>query len=144
MSLPEITLLDDNSDSSTSTATTTVHKIFDWDFEAGDFKLKDGKLVEVTGIDYVKLWIKKALLSSKGSLIYVNTNYGSEHMTLFGSNLKAAFLQSEYERLITEALIQNDAISQIDNFGFAQIGSRLEVSFDVQSIYGTTREAVTV
>jgi hypothetical protein len=122
----------------------TVHRTFDWDFEAGDFKRTDGKLVELTGIDYLKVWINKALRTIRNTLIYVGENYGSEHQSLIGGNFKPDFLRSEMERTIREALLENDAISQVDNFTFAQSGARMEISFTVNSIFGTTVGAVTV
>jgi hypothetical protein len=142
MSLPEIAQLEYSE--ATEAGSAAVHKTFDWDFEANDFKRKDGKLVEVTGLDYVKIWIKKALLSKKQSLIYSQTNYGSEHMTLIGSDHNPAFLQSEYERMIQEALLQNDAITVVSNFTFTQSGSGLQIEFEAISIYGTVQEGVVV
>ncbi|MEK5060475.1 hypothetical protein BK126_04405 [Paenibacillus sp. FSL H7-0326] len=146
MSLPEITQLELNeSNTSSTSASSAVHKTYDWDFDAGDFKLKDGKIVEVTGLDYVKIWIKKALLSWGKSYIYKDTDYGSEHMELLGATkLKPVYLYSEFERLIKEALLINDALLSVENFHFEQTASRLLITFNVQSIYGSVEEEVYV
>ncbi|MFI8716224.1 DUF2634 domain-containing protein [Brevibacillus brevis] len=121
-----------------------VHKTFLWDFEAGDFVLKDGKLIELTGLEYLKVWIEKILRTVKDTLIYAGTGYGSEHHSLIGQNFHPDFSRSEYERMITEALLQNDAITRVDNFSFTQTGSRLVISVEVSSIYGTVERTVNV
>jgi hypothetical protein len=122
---------------------TTVHKTFAWDFVADDFKLRDGKLIVLTGLEYLKVWIQKAIRTIKDTLTYEGTEYGSGHDSLIGSNFNPAFAQSEYARMIRECLLQNDAITRVDNFTFSQSGARLTISFEVQSIYGTLREEVT-
>ncbi|MED4599864.1 DUF2634 domain-containing protein [Paenibacillus validus] len=140
--LPKIAQLE--YDSSDTAPSTTVHKTYDWDFDAGDFRLSDGKMIELTGAEYLKVWIQKALRSAKDSLIYAGTGFGSEHHSLIGKSFNPAFSQAEYERMIRETLLGNDAISRVDNFAFSQTGSRLTISFDVQSIYGTQGEEVTI
>jgi len=145
MSLPQIAQLEfPASEIAQQTTSRTVHRTFKWDYETGDFVLKDGKLVEVSGIEYVEEWVKKALNTVKDSLIYTGTGYGSEHYSLIGKNFHPDFSRAEYERMLSEALMINDAITQVTNFAFSQEGERLIIEFEVGSIYGTTREAVTV
>ena len=129
--LPKIAQLefDDAPAASTSTA---VHKTYDWDFDAGDFRLRDGRVVEVEGLAYLRIWIQKAILSYQ------------DIQTLIGYNLHPDYTRAEIERMITEVLLQNEAVTSVENFAFAQEGARLTVSFDVMSIFGSTREAVTV
>lgn len=124
-------------------AITSVHKTFDWDFDAGDFKLVDGRPVEVTGLDYVKIWTRKALLTVKDRFpIYAGTDYGSSHHDLIGLTVNWDFVKSEYERTIREALLLNDAITYAENFAFTQEGSKLTISFDLGSIYGSLAQEV--
>lgn len=145
MSLPQIAQLEmPEAEITQQTIPQTVHKTFLWDFQAGDFAFKDGKLIEVTGIEYVKSWIDKALRTVKDTLIYEGTGYGSTHHSLIGQNFHPDFSRAEYERMIREALLQNDAITQVDNFSFSQDGSRITIDFYVSSIYGTTDEVVTI
>jgi len=141
--LPNIALLEfENAAAVTDPA--VVHKTYAWDFESGDFKQVDGRLIEVTGLEYLQVWIRKALMTSRDNSIYYGTSYGSEHYSLIGKNLHPDYSRSEYERMIREVLLDNDAISQVDNFAFAQEGSKLIVSFDVASIYGLSTEAVNI
>ncbi|QQE75224.1 DUF2634 domain-containing protein [Brevibacillus composti] len=145
MTLPQVAQLEiPEANLIQQTSHETVHKTFLWDFAKGDFVLRDGHLVEVTGIEYVKVWVEKALHTMKDSLIYEGTGFGSEHHTLIGQNFHPDFSKAEYERMIREALLQNSAITKVDNFSFDQSGSGLTISFDVVSIFGTTQGAVTV
>jgi len=139
VSLPAIAKLELRDDTNRLTSE-TVHKTYAWDFEKGDFILCDGKLIELTGLDYIKVWIQKAIRTVFNSKIYVGTNYGSEHHSLIGRSFNPSFSQSEYERMIREAMMQNDAITSVSNFSFHQSASKLNIEFDVQSIYGSTRE----
>lgn len=142
MSLPTIAQLEFDDES--PSISDTVHNTFAWDFETGDFKLQDGKLIELTGIEYLKVWIAKTLHTVINTLIYKGTDYGSEHHSLIGRNFNPLFAKSEYERMIREALKQNEAITNVDKFSFTQSGSRLIISFNVQSIYGETDGQVMV
>ena len=128
----------------TSLISGVVHSTFDWDFELGDFRLRNGKLQQLQGIEYLKLWIRKAVSTVRNSGIYKDTIYGSEHHFLVGTAFKLSFVKSEYERMIREALLLNEAITNVTNFSFNQTGSRMVIFFDVISIYGATREDVIV
>ncbi|HZG79956.1 MAG TPA: DUF2634 domain-containing protein [Brevibacillus sp.] len=145
MSLPQIAQLEiPQSQIAQQANPQTVHKTFLWDFEKGDFVLKDGKLIEVVGLEYLKIWIEKALRTVKDSLIYVRTGYGSGHHSLIGRNFHPDFSRAEYERMIREALMQNNSIIQVSNFAFSQNGEKLTIAFDVIGIYGPMRREVTV
>lgn len=121
-----------------------AHHTFAWDFTTGDFMLTDGKLIPLTGLEYVKGWIQKCLHTILNSLIYVGTDYGSEHHVLIGRNFHPEFSRAEYERMIREALLKNDAIKQVDHFVFSQDGAKLTIQFVVESSYGQVREGVTI
>ena len=40
-----------------------------FDFDTGDFVVRDGKLIECDGIDAVKVWIETILRTEKGRLV---------------------------------------------------------------------------
>jgi hypothetical protein len=143
--LPQLAQLEIGTDEVTDQVETEdVHATFDWDFTKGDFKLKDGKLVRLTGVEYLKVWIQKALRTVKDSLIYKGTDYGSGHHSLIGTTFKPSFTKEEYKRYIKEALLSNSAITNVSNFTFSQTGSRMVIGFDVTSIYGVTGEDVVI
>ena len=41
-------------------------KTYLFDFDKGDFVIRDGKLVECDGVDAIKVWIEKILRTEKG------------------------------------------------------------------------------
>jgi hypothetical protein len=143
VSLPQIATLEFNVETDIQTSSrATVHKTFDWDFELEDFKLKDGKLVEVFGLAYLKIWIRKALMTVKDTLIYEGKSFGSDHFTLIGTTFHTGYKQAEMERMIRECLLQNDAITSVDAFDFEQDGDLLTIRFNVISIYGATEVTI--
>lgn len=147
MSLPQIAQLeftDAELQEATGERETRLYKTFKWDFEIGDFVLRDGKVTTLTELDYLSVWIQKVLRTRRNTLIYRNTNYGSDHYTLIGQNFTQDFAQAELERMITEALLENTAITGVSGFEYTQEGSKLSVHFVVSSIFGTTQEEVIV
>ena len=136
--LPQISKLEFNNDEIIESS--VVHKSFLWDFETGDFVLKDGRLVEVEGLDYIKVWIEKVLRTRMGTLIY--ESYGSEHHGLIGRVLDRDLIKSELERTVREALIINDAIRSVFNFVFIYEEELLIIKFNVATIYGNTEVVI--
>ena len=118
----------------------TTHSTFQWDFEKGDFVLKDGKLVKIEGLEYIKVWINKVLRTEFGTLIY--ENYGSQHHGLIGRVLDRDFIKSELQRTIREALLQNEAITSVTNFEFQLEEAMLTINLTVATIYGSTEVMV--
>lgn len=130
--LPQITKLEFKNE--TVELNLTSHKTFLWDFNIGDFVIKDGKLVVVEGIDYIKIWIEKALRTKANTSVY--TNYGSEHHNLIGKVFDREFTNAELERTIREALLKNNAITNAYNFKFQLDEDLLNIEFTVSTIYG--------
>lgn len=57
----------------------TGGKSYLYDFEKGDFVIRDGKLIECDGIEALKVWIEKILRTEKGRYqIYDGTSYGCQ------------------------------------------------------------------
>ena len=84
-------------------------KTFLFDFNIGDFALRDGKLIECDGIDAIKVWIEKILRTEKDRYkIYDNTEYGCHLEDLIiGNSYTAEFIEAELKREIEDALKQN-------------------------------------
>lgn len=82
-------------------------KEYAWDFEKLDFKLKDGKMYLVEGIEAVKIWIWKLFMSTRYREVIFNWDYGSELENLIGQGYTQGYLNSEAERYVREALEYN-------------------------------------
>lgn len=61
-------------------------------------------------------------------------NYGVELVDLIGQ--PKDFVMSEVKRRITEALIQDDRITSVDNWEFESTKKSLIVTFTIRSVYG--------
>ncbi len=112
------------------------HSTFKWDFRSGEFRTVDGKLQEVTELDYIMIWIEKILRTRVGFDIY--SSYGSGHHNLIGSVYDRDFVQAEVTRMIREALLINDAILEIGEVDVDFEGSELTMKLDAMTIYGHT------
>lgn len=111
-------------------------KSFLFDFDTGDFVVRDGKLIECDGIEAVKVWIEKILRTEKGRFkIYDNTEYGAKLEDLIiGNSYSVAFIESELKREIEDALLQNPQIRSVSNIqitrGINSLTVELEVTLD--------------
>ena len=119
----------------TNAKTVMSGKSFLFDFTAGDFIIRDGKLVECKGIDAIKVWIEKILRTEKGRFrIYNDTDYGCRiEDLLVGSNYPVEFIEAELKREIEDALKQNLNILSVSNFNIERSASRITVSMEVET-----------
>ncbi|HBH0723061.1 TPA: DUF2634 domain-containing protein [Clostridioides difficile] len=69
-------------------------------------------------------------------LIY-SRNYGVELNDLIGEPI--SYVIPELERRITEALIQDDRIENVDNFEFQNIKGKVQCRFSVHTKYGNIK-----
>lgn len=111
-------------------------KTFLFDFKQGDFLIKDGRLIEVDGVEAIKVWIEKILRTEKFKFkIYEEDGideYGIIIKRLIqGKKVPQFFLQSELKREIEETLQKHIEIDRIDNFRTAQDQTTLIIYFTV-------------
>ena len=104
-----------------------------FDFENGDFVVRDGKLIECDGIDAIKVWIEKILRTEKGRYpIYDNTEYGCHLEDLIiGNSYTAEFIEAELKREIEDALKQNSRITSVTNFKISRNKNAITVTLEV-------------
>ena len=126
--------------------TAAVGKSFLFDFTAGEFVIRDGKLVECDGMEAIKTWIEKILRTEKGRFaIYSGTDYGCHLEDLIvGSNFSAAFIESELKREVADSLLQNPQITGISNFEIMRGTNSITVSMEVNTSYDTGANTVAV
>ncbi|WP_297422082.1 DUF2634 domain-containing protein [Clostridium sp.] len=133
---------------STNTTVTSSGKSPSFDFETGDFIVKDGKVATVTRLEAVKLWIQKTLKTEKNKYKIYNTNnvekYGVSLLEIITSKQPLSYIQAQVQTIVTEALIKNSDIKSVTNFVFERDKRLLNVSFDVNTIYGSTNESVVI
>ena len=65
-------------------------------------------------------------------------SYGVDWRDLLGQDPE--YIRPEMKRMIQETLLEDDRISEVDNFSFEFSGNVCRCTFDVVSIFGITRE----
>lgn len=125
--------------------TTNYGKSLLFDFTIGDFVVKDGEIQTVEGIEELKQWVKKILITEKNKYkIYEkvgdeDNEYGVSFYEILYSNYPP-FINAEIQREVTEVLLKNSEIINVYDFNFIRDKRALTVSFTVESIYGTISE----
>lgn len=105
-------------------------KSFLFDFDAGEFALRDGKFVSIEGADVIKQWVHSTLKTEKYRyLIY--QNHGIELESLVERQLSYKLFTVEVERAVREALEVHDQIKSVTDFSFERLKGGLKVTFTV-------------
>jgi hypothetical protein len=125
------------------TEQTTKLGSFLFDFKTGQFVTRDGKLVQVDGIEAIKVWVQKVLRTEKDKFkAYENAEYGINLEDLIiGYSLPISFVESEISREITEALTKHSQIEDIVDFEIERNNSTLNVTFRVVLLDGDSFES---
>ena len=109
-------------------------KSFLFDFNKGDFIYRNGNLVEVSGIEALKIWIEKIIRTERFKFnIYEDVSYGVTIQDLIGSSLPEGFVESELKRELSESILTNPFIDDLLNWEFISEGSTLTIKFDVET-----------
>lgn len=107
-----------------------------WDFAANAPVYQDGKPLEVTGLEAVKVWIWKALHTERYRWDAYTWDYGNELTGLIGSDLSEELKQAEAVRYVREALeicLYVERVEQTDvTFG----DGSMHITCRVQTEYG--------
>lgn len=131
----------------TQTEISNGTKTYLFDFDKGDFVIRDGKLIECDGVEAIKVWIEKILRTEKGRFkIYDNTEYGCHLEDLIiGNSYTMEFIEAELKREIEEALLQHPKIQSINSFVLSRNSNSITVEMEVyMSDAGANTITVTV
>lgn len=118
-----------------------VFKELAFDFETGQLKTRGGQYYYVEKNEALKIWIWKALHTSRFTYLAYSTDYGNELNSLIGRYLAKPLLYSEIRRMIEETLLCNPYITSLTNFETQQKGATVYCTFEVNTIYGSVAEA---
>lgn len=141
--LPEITELDLDIDEVQDLP--EIGKSFLYDFNKGDFVLKDGKPVLVDGIEALKMWISKVIKTEKYNFkIYDGSEYGATIHDLIGSNYPRQFIESEIKREVISSLTTHPYIQDVVNWEFVRDGPKMLVRFRVITLEDYFNQEVTL
>lgn len=122
-----------------------MKKTFDFDFDKGDFNLKNGSPAVLGGIDALKLWIQKAVNTQFGRYpIYKRRQYGANIEDLIiGKSYDLDFVRSELQREIETTLLRYDDITGMSGFDITREADVMKISFTLTTTYGTVKEVYT-
>lgn len=120
-----------------------VFKELAFDFKTGQLKTVGGKYYYVEKNEALKIWIWKALFTSRYTYLAYSTDYGNEIYTLIGRYLNKELLYSELRRMIEEALLCNPYITSLSDFDITREGSKVVCNFSVNTVYGNVAQAYT-
>lgn len=98
----------------------------------------------ITGIDAVIQWIRLTLGTERYFYNQFSWDYGSELETLIGREESKEYIESEVNRMITDALSVNDAIEGITDMTISTEKDSLYAEFTVNTIYGSGEVKVNV
>lgn len=105
---------------------------FLFDFQKGDFILKDGRLVVASELQALQIWIEKTLRTERFRFkVYEGTNYGVTLEDLIGQTYSYTFTDSEVKREVNESLMKHPQIESISQLSIDRGGSRTKISFNV-------------
>lgn len=143
MNLPEITQLE-ITEVEFDDELEPIGKTFLYDFDKGDFVLRNGKLVELYELESLKMWILKVMKTESFRFrIYEGDQYGTTIESLIGSSLPRAYIESEIEREVTESLLRSSYIERLEGWQFERDGKWMRIRFTVISpMYNTFDQEV--
>ena len=88
------------------------------------------------GVEAVKQAIYLILSTERYEYLIYSWNYGVELKNLIGQQKE--YVLSEIKRCITEALLQDDRITAVDNFAIETLNMSVHVTFTAHTMYGET------
>lgn len=108
--------------------------------EPSDYEidLRTGKLTGriITGLAAIKQWIYLALSTERYYYTQHSWDYGSDLHTLIGQSADPEYIETEAKRMIEEALLVNEYITDIDDVECQIERDQLTVRFTAVTSYG--------
>jgi hypothetical protein len=101
-------------------------KTYKFDFETGEIY---AEFVDLE--DAIRQGVIKAILTARDRYIIYSSDYGCEISYLMGKAYSLDYLQIEVPRLIQEALIPDERVSEAKDFTISKDGDILVITFTV-------------
>ena len=94
----------------------------------------------VTDLEALSQALHKRLSTQQFEYPIYSFRYGVDWKDLLGQDPE--YVRPEMKRMIQETLLEDDRITEVENFNFEFSGNICRCEFDVVSIFGTVREGV--
>lgn len=100
------------------------------------YKISNGRVNGwIDDLEAMRQAVEKILLTERFGWVIYSDNYGVEIQELIGNDFD--LIQSEIERVVSEALLADERIESVDNFDLQQTDrSSLLFSFTVLTVFG--------
>ncbi len=100
------------------------------------YKISNGRVNGwIDDLEAMRQAVEKILLTERFEWVIYSDNYGIEIQDLIGNDFD--LIQSEIERVVSEALLADERIESVDNFDLQQTDrSSLLFSFTVLTVFG--------
>ena len=109
----------------------TTYKEYEFDFNNSTLT---GKILE--GKEAIKMWIYKALLTTRYVHPVYSWDYGQDLDELIGQEYEVDYIKSEVERRVTECLMINERITRCHNFEINFLNDTLHIAFTAETTFG--------
>lgn len=112
-----------------------------WDFIKNEpiIDKSTNEFVIVEGIEAIKVWIYKTLLTERYAYEIYSDDYGNEVTKLIGQGYTRGYSESEATRYDKEALSVNPYIIEVRKRNAKFYGDTLEVDLIVNTVYGEVK-----
>lgn len=98
----------------------TFGRSWRFDYDQGEFVVSPtGRIAEADAREAWVQWCQKAIRTPRYRHVIYSRDYGSELEDLIGSGYERAVIESEIERMASEALLADARTSSVDGFSFA-------------------------
>lgn len=108
-----------------------IPREYEIDFGTGQLT---GRIVE--GKEAIKMWVYKALKTDRYKHLIYSWDHGVEFQDLIGKGFDNAYIESEVQRYVKEALSVNKHIKEVKDFIVTFKGSSLTVYFTIITDFG--------
>lgn len=111
-----------------------LNSLEEWDvnFNTGQFTGQT-----VTGTRAVEVWIWKCLKTQRFRHAIYSWKYGSELESYIGRGITQEYIDTDVKLAITDALLINPQIDSITEFSGQMVGDELQLTFTVNTAYGS-------
>lgn len=131
--LPQLTLYE--------AAAQDVPVEYAYDFAKNELKTLGGRYYTVSGLEALKIWAYKKLLTPRAAYPAYSTAYGHTLTEVFGL-ADREIVQAEIKKRLEEAL-DSPYIKALKDFSFAFEGGHVTVRFTIESVFGEIEEEQT-
>ncbi|QDH22308.1 DUF2634 domain-containing protein [Saccharibacillus brassicae] len=126
---------DETAAAEAETAAIAFGRGWKFDYGAGEFVVTPGgRIASADAREAWVQWCEKAIRTPRYRHVIYSSDYGSELEDLIGSGYAHAVVESEIERMVTEALLADRRTGSVDRFSFAWDGDRCTLTCYVTSV----------